>query len=125
MPSSLSEWLPEGHLAYFISDSVDGWTRRPSTRTMRQAGRATSARGRSVPTAGLGNRPAGRTIRNFRAFHLKELGELFLHDGGEHRASSGKVEYRLADGRLVDVTQDGTARVVRFAPVLTLPGGES
>jgi hypothetical protein len=23
LPPSLSEWLPEGHLAYFISDSVD------------------------------------------------------------------------------------------------------
>ena len=23
LPLSLSEWLPEGHLAYFISDSVD------------------------------------------------------------------------------------------------------
>lgn len=36
-----------------------------------------------------GNRPAGRTIRNFGAFYLKELGELFVHDGGEHWGSTG------------------------------------
>lgn len=24
LPQALQEWLPEGHLAYFISDAVDG-----------------------------------------------------------------------------------------------------
>lgn len=31
LPPSLNEWLPEGHLAYFVSDVVEemGWTRPP------------------------------------------------------------------------------------------------
>jgi hypothetical protein len=30
MPVALQEWLPEDHLAYFISDVVDHWTSPPS-----------------------------------------------------------------------------------------------
>ncbi len=29
---SLREWLPEDHLAYFVSDVVDSWICRPSSR---------------------------------------------------------------------------------------------
>ena len=28
LPPSLRDWLPEGHLAFFVSDFVEHWTRR-------------------------------------------------------------------------------------------------
>ena len=30
LPAALQEWLPDDHLAYFISDVVDSWTCRRS-----------------------------------------------------------------------------------------------
>lgn len=37
--------------------------------------------------------------------------DLAFADGGEHWESSGMVEYRLDDGRPVDVQRDDTARI--------------
>ena len=107
LPESLQEWLPEGHLAHFISDAVDGldlgafharydkdgprnqpfhpammvkvlvygyatgvFSSRKIARKLHEdvAFRVLAAR----------NFPAHRTIRDFRAFHLKELSELFV-----------------------------------------------
>ena len=107
LPESLQEWLPEGHLAHFISDAVDGldlgafhaqydkdgprnqplhpammvkvlvygyatgvFSSRKIARKLHQdvAFRVLAAR----------NFPAHRTIRDFRAFHLKELSDLFV-----------------------------------------------
>jgi transposase len=107
LPESLQEWLPEGHLAHFISDAVDGldlgafharydkdgprnqpfhpammvkvlvygyasgvFSSRKMARKLHEdvAFRVLAAR----------NFPAHRTIRDFRAFHLKELSELFV-----------------------------------------------
>ncbi|WP_336885394.1 transposase [Achromobacter pulmonis] len=107
LPEALQEWLPEGHLAHFISDTVDGldlsafharydkdgprnqpfhpammvkvliygyatcvFSSRKIARKLHEdiAFRVLAAR----------NFPAHRTIRDFRAFHLKELGELFV-----------------------------------------------
>jgi transposase len=107
LPESLQEWLPEGHLAHFISDAVDGldlgafharyakdgprnqpfhpammvkvlvygyatgvFSSRKIARKLHEdvAFRVLAAR----------NFPAHRTIREFRALHLKELGELFV-----------------------------------------------
>jgi transposase len=107
LPEALQEWLPEGHLAHFISDAVDGldlgafharydkdgprnqpfhpvmmvkvliygyatgcFSSRKIARKLHEdvAFRVLAAR----------NFPAHRTIRDFRAFHLKELSELFV-----------------------------------------------
>jgi transposase len=107
LPEALQEWLPEGHLSYFISDAVDGldlsafhsrydaggsrnqpfhpammvkvlvygyatgvFSSRKIARKLHEdvAFRVLAAR----------NFPAHRTIRDFRAFHLKELSELFV-----------------------------------------------
>jgi transposase len=107
LPESLQEWLPEGRLAHFISDAIDGldlgafharydkdgprnqpfhpammvkvlvygyatgcFSSRKIARKLHEdvAFRVLAAR----------NFPAHRTIRDFRAFHLKELSELFV-----------------------------------------------
>lgn len=107
LPEALQEWLPEGHLAYFINDTVDGldlsgfharydkdgprnqpfhpammvkvliygyatgvFSSRKIARKLHEdvAFRVLAAR----------NFPAHRTIRDFRALHLKELSELFV-----------------------------------------------
>lgn len=107
LPEALQEWLPEGHLAYFISDAVDGldlgafharydkdgprnqpfhpammvkvlvygyatgvFSSRKIARKLHEdvAFRVLAAR----------NFPAHRTIREFRALHLKELSDLFV-----------------------------------------------
>jgi len=36
LPPSLRDWLPEGHLAYYVSDVVDHWIYRQFTRCMRR-----------------------------------------------------------------------------------------
>ena len=107
LPEALQEWLPEGHLAHFINDTVDGldlsgfharydkdgprnqpfhpammvkvliygyatgvFSSRKIARKLHEdvAFRVLAAR----------NFPAHRTIRDFRALHLKELSELFV-----------------------------------------------
>jgi len=107
LPESLQEWLPEGHLAHFISDAVDGldlfafharydkdgprnqlfhpammvkvliygyatgcFSSRKIARKLYEdvAFRVLAAR----------NFPAHRTFRDFRAFHLEELSNLFV-----------------------------------------------
>jgi len=107
LPESLQEWLPEGHLAHFISDAIDGldlgafharydkdgprnqpfhpammvkvlvygyatgvFSSRKIARKLHEdvAFRVLAAR----------NFPAHRTIRDFRALHLKELSDLFV-----------------------------------------------
>ena len=107
LPHALQDWLPEGHLAYFISDTVDGLDLEafhvryagggPRNQPFHPAmmvkvlvyGYATGvfssrkiARKLHEDVAfrvlGAGNFPAHRTIREFRALHLKELGELFV-----------------------------------------------
>jgi hypothetical protein len=40
---------------------------------------------------------------------------------GEHWESTGSVEYRLEDGRAVQMQRDGTAHIERSDVVLTLP----
>lgn len=107
LPPSLSEWLPEGHLAYFIGDAVDaldlgafharyekdGPRNQPfhpamMVKVLLYAYATGVFSSRKIATKlredvafrllAAGNQPAGRTIRDFRAFHLKELGELFV-----------------------------------------------
>ena len=43
-------------------------------------------------------------------------------DGGEHWASTGQAEYRLADGRPVAVGGDGTLRIAGSGIVLQAVG---
>ena len=107
LPEALQDWLTEGHLAYFISDTVDGLDL--SAFHARYAGGGSrnqpfhpammvkvlvyayatgvfSSRkiarklheDVALRVLGAGNFPAHRTISDFRAFHLKELGELFV-----------------------------------------------
>ncbi len=107
MPCALHEWLPQGHLAYFISDTVDSLNL--SAFHARYAG----AGSRNQPfhpvmlvkvlvyayatgvfssrkiakklhedvafrVLGADNFPAHRTIRDFRALHLAEFTDLFV-----------------------------------------------
>jgi transposase len=103
----MREWLPEGHLAYYINDTVDsldlqafharygggGSRNQPFHPAMMVKvliyGYATGvfssrklARKLHEDVAfrllGAGNFPAHRTLSDFRAFHLKELGDLFV-----------------------------------------------
>ena len=107
LPEALQDWLPEGHLAYFISDAVDGLDL--SAFHVRYAGGGSrnqpfhpammvkvlvygyatgvfSSRkiakklheDVALRVLGAGNFPAHRTLSDFRAFHLKELSELFV-----------------------------------------------
>jgi transposase len=106
LPEALQDWLPEGHLAHFISDTVDtldlgafharydkdGPRNQPFHPAMMVKvliyGYATGvfssrkiARKLHEDVAfrvlAAGNFPAHRTIREFRAFHLLELSQLF------------------------------------------------
>ena len=107
LPHSMREWLPEGHLAYFIHDTVDsldlqafharyaggGSRNQPFHPALMVKvliyGYATGvfssrklARKLHEDVAcrllGAGNFPAHRTLSDFRAFHLKELSDLFV-----------------------------------------------
>lgn len=107
LPTSLSEWLPEDHLAYFISDAVesmdleafharyegDGRRRQPFDPRMMvkvliygyASGVFSSrkiARKLTEDVAfrvlGANNFPAHRTIREFRQLHLPEFSALFV-----------------------------------------------
>ncbi|NML19214.1 IS1182 family transposase [Azohydromonas caseinilytica] len=107
LPASLQDWLPEGHLAYFISDTVDaldlsafharyaggGSRNQPFHPAMMVKvlvyGYATGVfSSRKIQRRlhedlafrflGAGNFPHHRTIRDFRALHLQELGALFV-----------------------------------------------
>ncbi|MBK6602298.1 MAG: IS1182 family transposase [Betaproteobacteria bacterium] len=107
LPAALQDWLPEGHLAYYISDTVDsldlsafharyaggGPRNQPFHPAMMVKvliyGYATGvfssrklARKLHEDVAfrvlGAGNFPAHRTLSDFRALHLKELAALFV-----------------------------------------------
>lgn len=107
MPCALDEWLPKGHLAYFINDTVDQLDLRafharyagggPRNQPFHPAmmvkvlvyGYATGvfssrkiARKLHEDVAfrvlAADNFPAHRTIRDFRALHLVEFSELFV-----------------------------------------------
>jgi len=107
LPSSLSEWLPEDHLAYFISDAVDamdlqafharyegdGRRRQPfDPRMMVKVmiyGYASGVFSSRKMARKLhedvafrllcaNNYPAHRTIREFRQLHLQEFSALFV-----------------------------------------------
>lgn len=107
LPAALQDWLPEGHLAYYLSDTVDsldlsafharyaggGSRNQPFHPAMMVKvlvyGYATGvfssrklARKLHEDVAfrvlGAGNFPAHRTLSDFRVLHLKELAALFV-----------------------------------------------
>ena len=107
LPDALQDWLPEGHLAYFISDSVDSLDLRafharydkggPRNQPFHPAmmikvliyGYATGTFSSRKLAAKLHedvalrvlaaeNYPAHRTLSDFRALHLQELSALFV-----------------------------------------------
>ena len=107
LPSALQDWLPQGHLAYFINDTVDnlnlsafharyaggGSRNQPFHPAMMVKvliyGYATGVfSSRKIAkklhedvafrVLGADNFPAHRTIREFRALHLNEFTELFV-----------------------------------------------
>jgi transposase len=107
LPMSLSEWLPEDHLAHFVSDAVDaldlqafharyegdGRRRQPFDPRMMVKiliyGYASGVFSSRKMARKLhedvafrmlcaNNYPAHRTIREFRQLHLKEFSELFV-----------------------------------------------
>ena len=133
LPESLQQWLHEGHLAHFISDAVDGLdlgafdarydeagprnqpvqpaimvkvlvygyaTERFSSRKLHEdlAFRVLAAR----------NFPAHRTIRDFRAFHLKELSYLFVQ-----AVVCPATDIRALENFIVPVEVDGTRGLYR------------
>jgi len=107
LPAALQDWLPEGHLAYYISDTVDsldlsafharyaggGPRNQPFHPAMMVKvliyGYATGVFSSrklarklhedvALRVLGAGNFPAHRTLSDFRALHLKELAALFV-----------------------------------------------
>ncbi|MET3108977.1 transposase [Oxalobacteraceae bacterium GrIS 1.18] len=107
LPHALQEWLPEGHLAYYISDTIDSLDLSafharyakggPGNQPFHPAmmvkvliyGYATGVFSSrklakklhedvAFRVLAAGNYPAHRTICDFRALHLKELSELFV-----------------------------------------------
>ena len=107
LPQALQDWLPEGQLAYFISDTVDsldlqafyaryegGGSRNQPFHPAMMVKVLVYAYATGVFSSrkiarklhedvafrvlAADNFPAHRTISDFRAFHLKELGELFV-----------------------------------------------
>ena len=107
LPQALQDWLPEGHLAYFISDTVDsldlqafyaryegGGSRNQPFHPAMMVKMLVYAYATGVFSSrkiarklhedvafrvlAADNFPAHRTISDFRAFHLRELGELFV-----------------------------------------------
>jgi transposase len=107
LPCALQEWLPQGHLAYFINDTVDslnlsafharyqggGSRNQPFHPAMMVKvliyGYATGVfSSRKIAkklhedvafrVLGADNFPAHRTIRDFRALHLNEFTDLFV-----------------------------------------------
>jgi len=107
LPAALQDWLPQGHLAYFISDTVDaldlsafyaryaggGARNQPFHPAMLVKvlvyGYATGVfSSRKIERRlhedlafrmlAANNFPKHRTIRDFRALHLKELSDLFV-----------------------------------------------
>ena len=107
LPASLQDWLPQGHLAYFINDTVDaldlsafyaryaggGSRNQPFHPAMMVKvlvyGYATGVfSSRKIERRlhedlafrmlAASNFPKHRTIRDFRALHLKELSDLFV-----------------------------------------------
>lgn len=114
LPSSPSDWLPEGHLALFVSDMVDrldlrefyaryegdGRRNQPYSPTMMvkvlvyaYASGVFSSRqianrlheDVAFRVLGAGNFPAHRTICDFRRLHLEELKALFVQVVGVAR----------------------------------------
>ncbi|MDT3670210.1 MAG: IS1182 family transposase [Aromatoleum sp.] len=107
LPQALQEWLPEGHLAYFISDAVDGldlsafharyagggprnqpfhpammvkvllYAYATGVFSSRKIARKLHE-DVALRVLAAGNFPAHRTLSDFRAVHLKELSELFV-----------------------------------------------
>jgi transposase len=107
LPAALQDWLPKGHLAYFIGDTVDAldlsafYTRYAGGGARNQPfhpsmmvkvlvyGYATGVfSSRKIERRlhedlafrmlAAGNFPKHRTIRDFRALHLQELSDLFV-----------------------------------------------
>jgi len=107
LPQALQDWLPEGHLAYFVSDAIDsldlqafyaryegGGSRNQPFHPAMMVKVLVYAYATGVFSSrkiarrlhedvafrvlAADNFPAHRTISDFRAFHLKELGELFV-----------------------------------------------
>lgn len=107
LPSALQDWLPQGHLAYFINDTVDslnlvkfharyaqgGPRNQPfhpamMVKVMIYAYATGTFSSRKIAkklfedvayrVLAAENFPAHRTIRDFRALHLSEFTELFI-----------------------------------------------
>ena len=107
LPSALQDWLPQGHLAYFINDTVDsldlnafharyaagGPRNQPfhpamMVKVMVYAYATGTFSSRKIGkklfedvgyrVLGADNFPAHRTIRDFRALHLGEFTDLFM-----------------------------------------------
>lgn len=135
LPEAIQDWLPEGHLAHFISDTVDtldlgalharydkdGPRNQPFHPAMMvkllvydYAKGVFSSRkiarklheGVAFRVLVAGNFPAHRTIRDFRAFHLKELSELFLQVVRLAR-EMGLVRRSRCDCHVVDKMEAG------------------
>jgi len=83
LPPSLSEWLPQGQLTYFISDTVDALDLSafharyeaggPGNQPFHPAMMVNVLLYAYARVLAAENQPASRTLRNFRAFDLKAV----------------------------------------------------
>ena len=60
LPPRLRDWLPESHLAFFVSNLIDQWICRPSRACMRTRNRVPAVSPRHVDEGpGYAGRPRG------------------------------------------------------------------
>src|SRR6266496_1305432 len=76
MPPSLRDWLPENHLAYFVSDVVDQLDLKAIESVYEEEQRAL-VEDVGFRVLAAGNEPDFRTISDFRKLHLQALQGLF------------------------------------------------
>jgi len=124
-PASLQDWLPKGHLAYFISDTGDAldlgafYARDASGRARNQlfhpammvkvlvrlrhgvlSSRKIERRlheDLAFRMLGAGNFPKHRTIRQFRALHLKEFSQMIADRRRQGGSPSTQVDRRATE----------------------------
>src|SRR3989344_1008606 len=75
LPHSLQEWLPQGHLAHYINDTID--TLDLSVFSSRKIAKKLHE-DVAFRMLAADNFPKHRTLSDFRALHLQELAALFV-----------------------------------------------
>lgn len=100
------EWLPAGHLVYFINDTVDALDLK-AFYARYEGGGSRKVEHRLHENLAFrmlvtGNFPRHRMICDFRAFHSKELSDLFVqvHGSRPKTCPPSWATWKCADGWL-------------------------